>query len=95
MPRVPRVGLGEARRRGPADLRFGQLVPCPGCGDAVRELRELRVMDLLQEYIASYTAFRSSLQECTFENLDTASDERVAANRGGQTPLWRARPQRS
>lgn len=28
----------------PADPHFGRLVPCPGCGDAVRELRELRVM---------------------------------------------------
>jgi len=61
----------------PADPRFGQLVPCPGCGDAVRELRELRVMELLQERIARYTAFRGSLRECTFENFDTASDERV------------------
>jgi len=61
----------------PADPRFGRLVPCPGCGDAVRELRELRVMELLQERIARYTAFRGSLQECTFESLDTVSDERV------------------
>jgi len=34
-------------------------------------------MELLQERIARYTAFRGSLQECTFENFNTASDERV------------------
>ncbi|MDY7077112.1 MAG: ATP-binding protein [Chloroflexota bacterium] len=63
----------------PADPRFGRLVPCPGCGDAVRELRELRVMELLQERIARYTAFRGSLRECTLESFDTASDERAVA----------------
>lgn len=63
----------------PADPHFGRLVPCPGCGDAVRELRKLRVMELLQEHIARYTAFRGSLRQCTFESFDTASDQRVVA----------------
>ncbi len=63
----------------PADPRFGRLVPCPMCGDAVREFRELRVIELLRERIARYTAFRGSLQECTFESFDTASDGRVVA----------------
>ena len=63
----------------PADPRFGRLIPCPMCGDAVRELRELRVMELLQEHIARYTAFRGSLRECTFDDFDTASDEQVVA----------------
>jgi len=45
----------------------------------VRELRELRVMELLRKRIARYTAFRGSLQECTFESFDTASDERMVA----------------
>jgi DNA replication protein DnaC len=61
----------------PTDPRFGQLIPCPGCGDAVRELRELHVMELLQEHIARYTAFRGSLRQCTFESFDTAFDQRV------------------
>lgn len=58
----------------PADPRFGRLVPCPGCGDAVRELH---VMELLRNCIARYTAFRGSLQKCTFENFDIAFDEQV------------------
>lgn len=63
----------------PTDPRFGRLAPCPECGDAVRELRELQVMELLQEHIARYTAFRGSLRQCTFENFDTASDQRAVA----------------
>ena len=61
----------------PTDSRFGRLIPCPRCGDTIRELRELRVMELLQEHIARYTAFQGSLQGCTFESFDTASDQRV------------------
>jgi DNA replication protein DnaC len=61
----------------PTDPRFGRLIPCPGCGDAVRELRELRLMESLQEHIARYAAFRGSLQQCTFENFDTAPDQRA------------------
>ena len=34
-------------------------------------------MELLEERITRYTAFRGSLQECTFESFDTASDERM------------------
>jgi len=34
-------------------------------------------MEMLQERIARYTAFRGSLRECTFEIFDTASGERA------------------
>ena len=61
----------------PADPRLGHLVPCPACGDAVREPRELTVMELLQEHVVRYAAFRGSLWECTFESFNTASDEQV------------------
>ena len=75
----------------PADPRFGRLVPCPMCGDAIREIRELRVMELLQEHIARYTAFRGSLQECTFESFDTTSDEQVVAAYNAVIPSSRER----
>jgi DNA replication protein DnaC len=72
-------GLGWVRPdvADPNDRRFGRLIPCLGCGDAVRELRELRVIELLEEHIARYTAFRGALRHCTFENFDTTSDQRV------------------
>jgi DNA replication protein DnaC len=61
----------------PADPRFGRFVLCARCGDAVRELHERRLLELLREPIARYTALRGALLTCTFESFDTSSDGRA------------------
>jgi DNA replication protein DnaC len=71
------LGLTKPDICDPSDPRFGKFVPCPACGGAVRELRELRVMELLREPIRRYTALVGDLLTCTFENFHTQRDSRL------------------
>ena len=71
------LGLTKPDICDPADPRFGKFVPCPACGGAVRELRELRLMELLREPISRYTALVGDLLRCTFENFHTQRDGRL------------------
>ena len=71
------LGLTKPDIRDPSDPRFGKFVPCPACGEATRELRELRLMELLREPINRYTALVGDLLRCTFENFHTQRDGRL------------------
>ena len=71
------LGLTKPDICDPSDPRFGKFVPCPACGGAVRELRELRLMELLREPISRYTALVGDLLRCTFENFHTQRDGRL------------------
>jgi DNA replication protein DnaC len=71
------LGLTKPDIHDPADPRFGKFVPCPACGPAVRELHEMRLMELLREPISRYTALVGDLRACTFENFDTGRDRRL------------------
>jgi len=62
----------------PADPRFGKFIPCPVCGEASRELHQMRLLQLYRADIARYTALRGHLLDCAFETFDP-SDQRVTA----------------
>ncbi|MDY7075663.1 MAG: ATP-binding protein [Chloroflexota bacterium] len=76
-PECGGLGLTKLDIHNPADPRFGKFVPCPACGDAARELREMRLMELLREPITRYTAILGELLTCTFENFDTQKNKRL------------------
>ena len=78
------LGLTKPDVRDPADPRFGKFVPCPACGPAVRELHEMRLMELLREPINRYTALVGDLRACTFENFDARRDGRLAGRAVGR-----------
>jgi hypothetical protein len=68
------VGVDKPDIRDPSDPRFGKFVPCPACGGAVRELRELRLMELSREPIIRNTTLARDLLRCTFEDFYTWRD---------------------